>query len=174
MMPPLLNLLPAMKALFLNSLVLLAAAASAQTPDREMARCAALSDAAARLACLDKLAAEAVARLQPAAQAAAQAKAQEQAFGAPPPKPVAARPEPGAGPAPAPNVIESEIEGFVEGWRPNQQFRLKNGQIWRVTETTSGDVGLNNPKVRVRRNFMGTYFLEFVGRNDSPKVRRVE
>lgn len=164
----------AMKTLIPFVALLIAGSAGAQTPDRELARCAALSEPSARLACLDPLVAAAVARLQPAAQAAAQAKAQEQAFGAPPPKPVQAAPQAGAAPAPVPNLIESEIEGFVEGWRPNQQFRLKNGQVWRVTETSAGEVGLNNPKVRVRRNFMGTYFLEFVGRNDSPKVRRVE
>lgn len=146
----------------------------AQTPDREMARCAAIGEAGARLACLDALAAAAVARLQPAAQVAnqaanqaAQAKAQEQAFGAPPPKPTAAA-------LPAPDAIDSEIEGFVAGWRPNQQFKLKNGQVWRVSDGSSGELGLHNPKVRVKRNLFGTYFLEFAGRNDAPKVRRVE
>lgn len=139
---------------------------SAQVPDSDMARCATLADDAARLRCLDALAAGSVARLKagvvaPAPQAAP-APPTQAAFGAPPPRPPA-----------GPEVMDSEIEGTVEGWGPNTHFRLKNGQVWRVTDGSSGDLGLRNPKVKVRRNAFGTYFLEFEGRNDSPKVRRV-
>jgi hypothetical protein len=145
-----------------------AATATAQVPDTEMARCAALRDDAARLRCLDALAAGSVARLQagtsaPAPAAAVVAPAPDPAarFGAPPPK--VAEPE----------LIVSQIDGRVEGWGPNTHFRLKNGQVWRVSDGSSGDLGMTNPKVTIRRNRFGTYFLEFEGRNDSPKVRRV-
>ncbi len=146
------------------ALLISAGLASAQTPDAELARCASLAEPAARLACLDPLVAAAVARLQPAAQA----KAQEQAFG------VAAPPAAKRAAPPVPDSLDSEIEGYVDGWRPNTHFKLKNGQVWRVSDGSSGDLGLRNPKVRVKRNFLGTYFLEFEGRNDAPKVRRVE
>lgn len=150
------------------ALLISAGLASAQTPDAELARCAGLAEPAARLACLDPLVAAAVARLQPAAQAAAQAKAQEQAFG------VAALPVAKQAAPAMPESLDSEIEGYVDGWRPNTHFKLKNGQVWRVSDGSSGDLGLRNPKVRVKRNFLGTYFLEFEGRNDAPKVRRVQ
>ncbi len=138
-------------------------AALAQVPDREMARCAAISEPAQRLACLDALAFEAVARLQPAAQAELQARAKAASFG------VGAKPS-----ALAADLIESEIEDWVDGSGERTQFRLKSGQIWRVSDGSSGDVSLRDPKVTVRRNFFGTYFLEFAGRNSSPKVRRVQ
>ncbi len=168
-----LPILPTLSA----ALLLASPLASAQTPDQELARCAAIAEAGPRLACLDALAAAAVARLRPEAQAAAQAKAREQAFGTQPalksaPSATAAAPVlPSSGAA---DTLESEIEGFVDSWRPNTHFKLKNGQVWRVSDGSSGEIGLRNPKVKVRRNFFGTYFLEFAGRNAAPKVRRVE
>jgi hypothetical protein len=138
-------------------------AAWAQVPDAEMARCARVSDPVQRLACLDALAAGAVARLEPAAQAAQQTRAQAANFGLP-----------AQAPATNAELIETEIEGWVGDWNERTQFRLKNGQVWRVSDGSSGDVGLRNPKVTVRRNVLGTYFLEFAGRNGSPKVRRVQ
>jgi hypothetical protein len=137
--------------------------APAQVPDREMARCAAISEPTQRLACLDALAFDAVSRLQPTAQAELQSRAKSASFG------VAAKPA-----ALVADLIESEIEGWVDGWGERTRFQLKNGQIWRVSDDSSGDVNLRDPKVTVRRNVLGTYFLEFAGRNSSPKVRRVQ
>jgi hypothetical protein len=143
--------------------------ALAQVPDQEMARCAAIKDASARLSCLDALAAAAVARLGGGATAPATvappAPKAEESFGKqsmPAPKPS------------GPDVLESEIEGLVEEWHGRSVFQLKNGQRWRVSDGSSGQVGQRNPRVRIVRNMFGTYFLEFPGINASPKVRRVE
>jgi hypothetical protein len=145
--------------------------AIAQVPDRDMARCAAITESAARLVCLDALAAAAVARLNagvaaPAAPAAPAAVVSPDAGFGKVAKPL---------PVPAePDLLESEIEGYVDEWHGRSLFKLKNGQIWRVSDGSSGSVGLRNPKVRIVRNRFGTYFLEFAGLNGSPKVRRVE
>jgi len=135
------------------SALVLTGTAIAQVPDTEMARCAAITDGATRLGCLDALVAGSVARLQAGTVAPAA------------PTAIAAV-------AAAPYRVYDQIEGRVEGWGPNTHFRLKNGQVWRVSDGSTGDLGLTDPKVTIRRNRFGTYFLEFEGRNDSPKVRR--
>ncbi|MCZ8233626.1 MAG: hypothetical protein ACK520_11855 [Inhella sp.] len=153
--------------------MVLTGAASAQVPDAEMARCAAITDGAARLRCLDALAAGSVARLQAGTVAPAAPTAAAAVAAAPSPSDLAASmglPPPKVA---EPDRIDSQIEGRVEGWGPNTHFRLKNGQVWRVSDGSTGDLGLTDPKVTIRRNRFGTYFLEFEGRNDSPKVRRV-
>jgi hypothetical protein len=159
-----------MKAPYLP-LFLLFAANAALADDAAILKCRALADQAARLACYDAIpagAAPAVAAspapvaASPAA-AAAPAATPEQRFGLEQVKP-----------AEAPRSIDSNIDGTLAGWGPNTQFKLANGQVWRVVDDSSATLApLNNPKVRVVRNFFGTTFLEIEGTNNSPKVRRV-
>jgi hypothetical protein len=74
-----------------------------------------------------------------------------------------------------PDVLESAIVGHIEGWGPNTRFNLANGQIWRVADDSQASIiELDNPKVKLVRNSIGTIFLEIQGTNQSPRVRRVQ
>lgn len=161
-----------MKAL----LVLLAVSGSALAHDADLLRCRAIPDISSRVACYDAIpvAAAPVASTAPAAR----------------PAPAAA-PAPLA-PAPAaaatfgltatqmrkveePNFIESTLLGRIDGWSASTQFRLANGQIWRVSDDSSGSISeVDNPKVKITRNAFGTMFLEIEGTNQAPRVRRVQ
>lgn len=155
--------------------LLLLAAFPALADDAGLLRCRAIADPAARLACYDALAAPgAPAKPAPAAST----------FGLP------AAPAPAA-PAPAPSpdrfgmefrtpetmldAIESTIPGRFEGWEPKANIKLANGQVWQVTDGTSGYVRpVEGAKVRVRRGALGAFYLEIEGTNRSPRVRRLQ
>jgi hypothetical protein len=151
--------------------LLLACAAPAQAAgDVDLARCRAIAADAARLACYDALAGAAPvpAAAPPPAAAPAPLAA---------PAAVAAAPEFGFEsrvPASAPEAVESRIAGRFDGWEPGMKIRLENGQVWQVSDGSRGVVALRDPKVRVTRAAMGTFFLEFEGKRQAPRVRRVE
>jgi hypothetical protein len=160
-----------MKAPYLP-LLLLFSANAALADDAALLKCRALPDQGARLACYDAIPAGAAPAAGPvlapvgpvaAAPAPAAASTPEQRFGLEQVKP-----------AEAPRSIDSSIEGTLAGWGPGTQFKLANGQVWRVADDSSAALApMSNPKVRVVRNFFGTTFLEIEGTNNSPKVRRV-
>jgi len=158
-----------MKAL----LVLLAVSGSALAHDADLLRCRAIPDIASRVACYDAIPV-AAAPVAPATAAASAAK----------PAPTVA-----AAPAAAtfgltatqmrkaeePNFIESTLLGRIDGWSASTQFRLANGQIWRVSDDSSGAINeVDNPKVKITRNAFGTMFLEIEGTSQAPRVRRVQ
>lgn len=161
-----------MKALVL----LLAVSGSALAADADLLRCRTIADVAGRVACYDAIPVAAAGSAAAAPIAAAQAAA---------PAPASA---PAAVPAAnfglsatqmrksdEPNFIESTLLGRIEGWSPSTQFRLANGQIWRVADDSSGSVNeLDNPKVKITRNAIGSMFLEIEGTNQAPRVRRVQ
>lgn len=160
-----------MKVLY--ALPLLLAAGAALADDAALQRCRALTDTGARLACYDAIplaparaaAALAPAAAVPAAPAATPAPTPEQSFGIATVK----RAEPDT-----PKFIESTIPGAFQGWGPNTQFKLANGQVWRVVDGSEAVLApVQDPKVRIVRNVFGTMFLEIPGTNNSPKVRRV-
>jgi hypothetical protein len=70
-------------------------------------------------------------------------------------------------------AIQSHIPGRFEGWGPSTSFRLANGQIWQVTDGSSGVHWIENPNVSVRRGMLGAFYLEIEGTNRSPRVRRL-
>ena len=146
-----------MKALFVLPLLLASQAALAD--DGAVLHCRSLSEAGARLVCYDAI---------PVARAATPAPTStpEQRFGMEAAK--HAEPE-------APKFIESTIPGKFEGWGPNSEFKLANGQVWRVVDGSSADMAppMQDPHVKIVRNIIGTLFLEIDGTNNSPKVRRV-
>jgi hypothetical protein len=152
-----------MKALIALPLLLAGQAAlAAPADDSAILHCRSLSEAGARLACYDAI---------PVARASAPAPAltPEQSFGMETVKKAEVRAEPET-----PNFIESTIPGKFEGWGPNTQFKLANGQVWRVIDGSSADLApMQNPQVKIVRNLFGTLFLEIAGTNNSPKVRRV-
>lgn len=155
-----------MKAFLLLFLV----SGTALADDTAMRACRTLTDSAARLGCYDRieLSASATAPIAAAAAPAAPALTPQQAFGLAP----AAM----AVQAPAKiDSIESTIVGTFAGWGPNTRFTLANGQVWRVADGSEATLTPTvNQKVVIKRNFIGTIFLQVEGTNSSPKVRRVE
>lgn len=150
-------------------------AALAQPADapvfRELAQCRALKDTPARVACYDRIAvpgdpARTMAPHVAAAPVAAAPTPAAAAFGLPavPVQPVVQ----------APQSMDSRIVGRFEGWSPGTRFRLANGQVWEVVDTTRVTYDLDAPAVRVKRGVFGSFFLEVAGVSATPRVQRVE
>jgi hypothetical protein len=155
--------------------------------DAELQRCRAITAEAARLACYDALFGP------PIAPAAAPSAAGAAAALPPSPAPNAARnAAPNAAPTPAPagpaavaafglqqpaspvDEITSHIPGRFSGWEPGARITLANGQVWQIADRSRGVYRLDDPKVKVRKGAMGSFFLEIEGQNQSPRVRRVQ
>lgn len=153
-------------AVLMLALCLGATAAQAQTDDG-LRRCRSLADAAARLACYDALAdGVAAARNGTAAGSATTAAAAQ---------PPTARAQQFGLDKPSDDLefIESSIAGRFEGWGARSMFRLANGQIWQIADDSEAFAMLDNPRVRVRRGSLGSYYLEVEGVRRAPRVRRV-
>jgi hypothetical protein len=152
-----------MKALIALPLLLAGQAAiAAPADDSAILHCRSLSEAGARLACYDAIP---VARAGAPTRASAPAPTPEQSFGVETVRKAESE---------TPKFIESTIPGKFEGWGPNTQFKLANGQVWRVVDGSSADLApMQDPHVKIVRNIFGTMFLEIAGTNNSPKVRRV-
>ncbi len=125
----------------------------------DLQRCRAIGEAAARLACYDALA------LPTAPSRGA------------PPSATAADPAARFGlrePAQGVDAVESHIPGRFDGWEARTQIRLANGQVWQINDGSRGVYRLDNPRVRIRKGALGSFFLEIEGQNQSPRVRRVQ
>jgi len=134
------------RQVWLAALLLTTSAAHA---DGDLARCRALTDAAARLACYDAL------LLGPSAAPTAQ-------FGFSTPAPNAAT-----------EAIESYIPGRFDGWEAKARFELANGQVWQIIDSSRAAYVLQDPKIRIRRGAFGAYFMDIEGQESSPKVKRL-
>lgn len=160
-----------MKAKLLLLSVFVSSAALAD--DAALLHCRTIADVGARVACYDAipLASAGGAATGTATVAAAPtpvARTPEQNFGLPEQKKAAAVAE-------EPKFIQSTIIGKFDGWVPNQRIHLANGQTWRIIDNTDVTLSpMDNPKVKVTRNFLGSLFLEIEGTNQSPRVKRVE
>lgn len=145
-----------MKALSLA--VLLLASGSALADDAAILKCRTIGDTQARVACYDAIPVGAT-------PAAAPARTQEQNFGI---EAIKQREE-------QPASIESTIPGQFDGWGPNTQIRLANGQVWRIVDGSDAVLAPTwDTRVRIERNLFGTLFLKVEGTNSSAKVRRVQ
>lgn len=154
-----------MKALSLLLLV----SSSALANDAAILKCRALGDVASRVACYDAIPVGAAAPLAAAPVAPAArpvvAATPDQSFGMEAVKQKAEQPR----------SVESTVAGDFDGWGPNSQIRLANGQVWRVIDGSNAVLPRSsNQKVRIVRNMIGTMFLEVDGSNTSAKVRRVQ
>jgi hypothetical protein len=166
-----------MKAL----LVLLAISGSALADDRALLHCRTIADVAGRVACYDAIPVAAAGAPKAAAVMLPGAGATPAAT---PPVPAAPAVSPEAGfgmdtiakrKTDAPSSIESTVVGKIEGWGPNTQFKLANGQVWRVVDGSSEwFMERTNPKVVLSRNAIGTIFFEVDGAKQPPRVRRVQ
>jgi hypothetical protein len=156
--------------------------------DGGLQRCRAIKDSAQRLSCYDALPlgapAPAMAPAAPSSPAAA-AAAPAAAAAAPPTAAVASAPA--AVPPPSSRFgfelralpdelayLESYIPGTFEGWKPRSRITLANGQVWQVIDESSRMTSRENPKVKVTRGMIGSFFLEIEGINPAPRVRRVQ
>jgi hypothetical protein len=130
--------------------LLAGAAAAAHANEAELLRCLTISDSTVRLACYDVVARA----LQPTER-----------FGKERAAPAAA--------ASAVEAIESHIPGQFDGWEARALIELANGQVWQVTDNSSGTARLVNPKVKVTRGLLGSFFMSIEGESRVPRVRRV-
>ena len=148
-------------------LSLLCASGAALADDAALLACRSLAETGARLACYDAIPVGARATAaRAAAPAATPAVTPEQGFGL---EQVRRKEDPSQ-----PKQIESTLEGVNEGWGPGTQFKLANGQVWKVSDGSSATLErTTNAKVKLVRNVFGTTFIEFEGSNNSAKVRRV-
>lgn len=147
----------------------------------EIARCADLSDAAARLKCFDAAAPQ-------ARRALAEAQARERrgildwfGFGRTS-KPVTKPEDFGKPAAPAApgeiTQLAATVAEFAKTPRGKAIFILDNGQVWRQLDSDTIDVIEPVPgkpmKVTIEVGFLGSYNLSVDGRNAIVKVRRLK
>ena len=141
----------------------LLACGAARADDAALRRCRALAEPAARLACYDAVPLAAV----PAVAAPASSAL-------PAPGGVAATDFGLDRPVDKTQEITSRIVGRFEGWRPGERIRLANGQVWQISDDSARAHYVDNPKVRIRRGALGSFYLEIQGTNVSPRVKRVQ
>lgn len=68
----------------------------------------------------------------------------------------------------------SRIVGEFEGWSGKTKFHLENGQVWQQSGHDKwAGVRLENPTVRIRPGFMGSWVLKVEGYNTTTRVRRI-
>jgi hypothetical protein len=155
----------------------LLAANAARADDASLARCRAITDAAARLACYDALpltgsVAQPAAPMAPAAAASANAATAPQAQAMDTPQQFGL--EERTLPKNLIDHIDSTIPGKFEGWWPNARFRLANGQVWQVDDGSSRLYDVTDPKVTIERGMMGAFYLNLAGDNRTVRVRRIQ
>jgi hypothetical protein len=142
----------------------------ATADDAALARCRAISDNAARLACYDALpltGGEAKADTKPG-PAAAPAKTPTEQFGME--EKIVAQTIAKS----AVDQIESRVAGKFEGWWPNAKIPLVNGQVWQVSDGSSRYYDLDSPEVTITRGVLGAFYLNVKGDNRTVGVRRIQ
>lgn len=72
------------------------------------------------------------------------------------------------------NVIDTTIEGEFHGWTGNTVFRLKNGQVWEQRMKGSWRYHAVEPRVQIRKNFLGFWEMVVVDANRQIGVRRIQ
>jgi hypothetical protein len=168
------------KVLTFSGWLLALAAGLAQATSADIQRCRPVTEASARLACYDAIALT-VSHPSPSpsstpasapphsstAQADREANSQAASastrFGLP-----AVRHESEA------NDLHSRIVGRVESFSRGHEYRLENGQVWRITETAIGFYQLDNPRVKITKGFLSNFYMQIDGVAAAPKVRRVK
>lgn len=130
-------------------------------PLDDLRRCRAVADERARLACYEAIVVEGA--LAAATAAPALAPAPAATFGLPKPAPVNEI-----------ELLESRLPGRFDGWLPGSRIRLANGQLWQISDGSEAAYRLQDPKVRITRGSMGSFFMQIDGVSQTPRVRRVE
>ncbi|MBB6182755.1 hypothetical protein [Oleiagrimonas soli] len=71
--------------------------------------------------------------------------------------------------------IHSSIVGAFRGWDAYTVFTLANGQHWKVSEDSQMTMrSIDNPKVTLRKGFLGSWLLSVDGSRESVRVSRVK
>ncbi|MBL8327132.1 MAG: hypothetical protein JNJ89_19465 [Rubrivivax sp.] len=149
--------------------------------ERDLRRCRAIADSVARVACYDGIAlpgfgasaASAVAGAPAAVAAPSVAQASAPSSGGSSAMRDFGLPERAA--AQLPQFVDSTIQGEFDGWTPGARVRLANGQLWEVVDgSTASYAPQRNPKVRIERGWLGSYFLKVEGVAHIPRVRRLQ
>lgn len=72
--------------------------------------------------------------------------------------------------------IYTSITGEFRGWnKQGQRFRMDNGQIWQVTDSTSRlKVNLVNPEIVIEPGALGAWYMKVVGYNTRARVKRIK
>jgi hypothetical protein len=77
-------------------------------------------------------------------------------------------------PAAQVDKIQSNVAGRLSTWQQGTRIRLANGQVWQVTDDSRGFCDCDNPKVEITRGAFGTFFMEIAGKNNAPRVKRLQ
>ena len=176
----------------LTAALLLATAATvradpAQDALEAVAKCAEITDSAARLACYDAAAPRVKSALgAPAPAAKEKEKSWLDWFGFGKPKqPAATKAEDFGKPAPEPpkepgelTQISATVAELAKTARGKALFVLDNGQVWRQLDADGTEVQFPDPgrqlKVTIEIGFLGSYNLTIEGRNGLIKVTRLK
>jgi hypothetical protein len=70
--------------------------------------------------------------------------------------------------------IDTSVEGRFDGWNAKTTIAFANGQVWQISDGSNAVLALVNPKVTIRRGFLGAFYLEIEGINRTARVRRVK
>ena len=154
----------------------LLASGAALGDDAALARCRAIADPAARLACYDALAPATEAKPGSSSAAPAAAGAPAQPAAAPPQSPAAqfGLERKVAPPKDLPDQIDTRIAGRFEGWWPSAVIQLANGQVWQFIDSDSRYYDLDSPKVTITRGVLGAFYFNVDGDNHTALIRRVK
>ena len=168
-------------------LLLLSISTAVFAAEADFLRCRGISDANARLACYDAVAPAVDSRDarstagRPVVQAETRAPvAAQSASVRPASQPTTAQTmtdQFGMESRVAPgtlDVLESTIAGRFEGWEAKSNIKLANGQVWQIADDSSRYVTMTDPKIKIRRGALGSFYLEFEKINHSPRVKRVQ
>lgn len=175
------------------ALLCAACPAAAQLLEVELQRCAALADAGLRLACFDRIVAGARARTELGSGGGASTPQAADASRVP----TVTTASPATLPSTAPHTsgrtasadagfglperrvgapldrIESRVVGAFEGWTADGRLVLENGQVWQIADGSSASYRLRDPRIRITRGLLGSFFAEIEGVLQTPRVRRV-
>jgi hypothetical protein len=70
--------------------------------------------------------------------------------------------------------INSRIVGSFSGWSGDDVFELENGMVWKQAESGTLSIAtIENPEVRIRPGFFGSWQLQVEGSNRRVRVERI-
>ena len=68
--------------------------------------------------------------------------------------------------------FEATVIGEVNGWSGRGVFKLDNGQVWVQRGSERSNKRISNPKVSIKRNFLGFYVMTFHSTGQKVRVKR--
>lgn len=136
----------------------------------QLAKCRTIADAPKRLACFDEIAGP------PAGSAQWGAPVAQSKSAAPPPEGATGSAEQNFGLRDAAaSALQSRIQGSFSGWKPRQRLRLTNGQLWEITDGTSGHyLTMHEPQVKIVKGVLSGFYMDIEGVTQRLTVRRIE